>query len=132
MADHIKRLATLDLAIIALVIIAQLSLDGRLPPELQDFLRNQLEADITILEALSSLGFLVVAVMHLIALLGLIFQKDWAPKLFIITAIAAMPFCFLMGPVVLHPTTYTFDSISLLITGIIMGMLLSNKSEKAA
>jgi uncharacterized membrane protein YcgQ (UPF0703/DUF1980 family) len=123
MTNIIRKLAILQLVVIILTIVATFTTEPYLPIKLQMYLANELEM-LSLFQTLVLIVLLIVMIFYLVSVVGLIFTKLWARKLFIVTTFIIFPLSLFIGPVVEHAITYTLDQLVTLIQGMIFGLLL--------
>lgn len=128
MINTIRNLVKLELAVIILNVIAIYVTESYMPSELQEYLAQEAEIAPTTQELIMLLGLAVVGITYLISLFGLLGQKIWARNAFIYTTLLIFPLCFFIGPQVDHAIGYTLDQISVLIQGMILGLLIFKSS----
>ena len=129
----IRILSLLELLLITIVLTSGFLLESNLPPLLYEYQQQYSEADPTTTELLALLVGSVTVLLYLASLIGLIFIKLWAGKLFIITTIIMFPLVFFVGPNVDHAISYTFDQLSVLVQGMLLSLLIfTNQYQDAA
>ena len=132
MVSTIRNLVKVELALIALTIVALFFTDAYLPVELQEYLALDAEATPTTFELAALIALLVVVLVNLVSLFGLLAIKVWARKAYIYSTVLIFPLCFFIGPNVDHAVGYTLDQLSVLILGMILGLLIYNNSYQEA
>jgi len=120
----IRLLSALDLILTTVTVIFVFSLESNLPLLLQDYLVQELKADTTTTEIIAFTVKAITLILYFASLFGLIFVKKWARKLFITTTIIMYQVSFLLGPIVAHAVSFTFDQLSVLVQGMLLAFLV--------
>ena len=128
MTEILKKLAKIELVLIAFSILAAFLTEQYLPQELQEYLAKDLDSMPSTIQSIGIILFLVTAIIHIISLVGLMLEKPWARKYFIITIIIIYPMCLFIGHNVVHSIAYVIDQIAVLVEGMILSLLLFEKS----
>lgn len=122
----------LELAFIAIIIVAMFFTEALLPVELQEYVAMDAEANPTTVELIALMILLVIALVNLASMIGLLAIKVWARKAYIYSTILIFPVCFFIGPHVDHAIDYTLDQVSVLIQGMILSLLIYSGSYQEA
>ncbi len=124
MTSNIRKLTLAYLASTAILVVSYFVTPAYLPVELQVYLDHQWDDEISIIEIVGACLVLVILLVHLFAAVGLIFVKGWARKAFLYSTFSLFMFLPFTGPAVDHAISYTIDGISVMIMGMIIGLLL--------
>lgn len=95
-----------------------------LPTELQAYLESQLIGYISNIELVGACVFLIIAFVHLVSAIFLVAVKAWARKTFLISTFLLFLYLPFAGPSVDHAITYTINDLSMLLLGMVVGLLL--------
>ena len=132
MIDTIRNLVKIELALIAIIIVAMFFTEALLPVDLQEYLAVDAEAAPPTVELIALIFLLVVGLVNLVSMIGLLAIKAWARKAYIYSTILIFPVCFFIGPHVDHAVDYTLDQVSVLIQGMILSLLVYSGSYQEA
>jgi uncharacterized membrane protein (DUF2068 family) len=128
MTEILRKLAKIELVLIAFSILAAFLTEQYLPQELQDYLSKDLDSMPSSIEFIGIILFLITAIIHIFSLVGLVLVKPWARKYFIITTIIIYPMCLFIGHNVTHSITYAIDQVTVLVEGMILSVLLFERA----
>ena len=106
-------------------IIANFSLSETLPPELQSYLSQLEEQDITVGDGLAVIVMLPVLFLSLISTIGVWFFKRWARNMYVFIIIIFIPFIPLFGPYISTGWETLFEYPATMIEGAIIVMMFS-------
>lgn len=126
--NQIKYLAITELLLFILTVIASYYFESYLDPLLQEYLAYENNIDISNLTLFLYIAILLATLINIISLIGLIFIKSWAKKLYLISTcimFLSVPF---LGPYVDHGITDALDGIASLTTGALLAMLYYTKN----
>jgi len=124
MTNTIRKLTLAYLGFTIVLAISYFITPAYLPVELQLYLNKQWEVDVSTIELVGALALLIVAIVHLVSAVCIVFVKAWARKAFLLSTLLLYPLMPFMGPAVDHAITYTLDDISVLFLGMVVGLLL--------
>ena len=113
----------MELLLIIVTVAFGFSLESSLPILLQEYQQQYAEAEPTLTEIIALSIGAIASIFYISSLVGIIFHKLWARKLFIISTIVIYPIIFFIGPNVDHAVTYTFDQLSTLVQGMLLAFL---------
>ena len=126
---YIKALAIADLIILAIYLSLGSYLESSLHPILQEYLALESEFELSNLQLVGALFAVIGGLSHLIAIIGLVFGKLFAKKLFIYSLpIGYIGAAIMGGSYIEHALTYVVNDISMLVTGIIFALLTFTQS----
>ena len=101
-----------------------------LPDVLQEWRAQELQREVTKSEFILFVVLSLSLIAHLISTIGLFIEKKWAPRLFIATLVLLNILSLFCGPFVSHSAPTFFGYTSVLLAGIIAGLLLSDSIAK--
>jgi urea transporter len=107
---------------VALAIVLSFMLESRLPEPLREWLAADAESDPEAREFLVLALLILVLLWWLTGSVGLLFLKRWAAWLYLGAAIVVHPLSCLLGPTVEHGVTMLFSNVSLVLSGLILGL----------
>ena len=126
--NHIRILAVMELVLLIASLTASLSLESHLHPLLQEYLQIENEWDLSRIEDIILMLAIPIVVAHIVSVFGLMFIKNWAVSLFIITSIVLIIFGLFTGPVVDHAISSSLAGLAYMAEGIILYHLFFSKS----
>jgi hypothetical protein len=98
------------------------ALESNLPDSLRAWLAEEYAQDLTSFDlAIIAVGFVVV-IATIVASVGLLFLQRWAAWLYLATTVIGCVFMMFTGPTVEHAVSYAFDDVSVVFTGLVLGL----------
>ena len=126
----IRTLVVLQVVLLIIYLVSTFALESRLPAQLQEYLIQDLESDLSISEIVVFIIGGIFFLAELVALLGLFLFKTWARRLYVISIAGTYIVVPIIGPIVDHAFAYTIDSASALVTGMTLALLILNDEYK--
>jgi len=125
---YIRICATAYLALGVVYLVASIALESSLPPLLQDYLRAEDAREPTAIERFLFVGVMPVLLANTVALLGLVFLKRWAKKIFLYSTIVLWVLSLFIGPTVDHAIPALLNGAATLILGVLLWLLYFTNS----
>ena len=103
-------------------------LESFLPIQLQDYLQLESEREITSAETILLVFAIPIVLAHLVSIVGIIFVKTWAKKIYVYSILGLLLIIPFTGPYVAHAVASTIGTLTSIIDGIIIGLLFFSYS----
>ena len=123
---YIKILVLAEILLGLLSLLLSGDFTQKLPTQLLDYI---LEYKTEPLDIFWLIPLLLVVVSHLVAIAGILLDKQWAKPLYIFTAIIPLVAAFFSGHVVAHELIAAFDKANTFVIGMAVALLLVAKTE---
>ena len=117
-----RLIILLNVVCVFLSVSIGISFVDALPPELQIYLSEVENEEITTLELILGVSYLLLSILTIIAIW---LFKFWGRTLFVILTIASFPLYFEFGNVIMLPWEAMFSDISFILEGMILAMMFS-------
>ncbi|MEE4192250.1 MAG: hypothetical protein V2I66_11775 [Halieaceae bacterium] len=122
--DWTRSLAGWYLATFILYVVVSYMFQGLLPTELLEFQRKEYEEVPSTFDSMMALVSLPVIVAHLVSAIGLWKNRHWAPRLFLLSTLGLLLLSPFLGPYIESGLSQTVGSISSLILGALLALLI--------
>lgn len=107
---------------LALGIGLSFMLASRLPEPLREWLASDRERDPATRDFLALALFIPASLCWLAGSVGLLFLKRWAARLYLGAILVLIPLDCLFGPTVEHAVTMLYFNVSLVLSGLVLGL----------
>ena len=124
----IKILAVTNIVLLPIVVVLGLYLERFLPALLVEFLEQEMERENSTIELVVSLLAIPVLIVHLAALFGVLFHKQWSRAALLYTSVIFYLLIPSLGPYVDHAFSAALDGFSSFLLGALLALLYFGRS----